>query len=83
MTSPVGAVLNAIERLGDVEHNLMLRKRMFCVNAYLHRRFDATGTAKNNLRASMYLYSTEEEVDLLASVVERVVRSPMAHLDDE
>ena len=41
------------------------------------------GTAKNNLRASMYLYSTEEEVDLLASVVERVVRSPMSHLDDE
>lgn len=83
MTSPVGALLNAIERLGDAEHNLMLRKGMFCVNAYLHRRFDATGTAKNNLRASMYLYSTEEEVDLLASVVERVVRNPMAYLDDE
>jgi len=83
MTSPVGAVLNAIERLGDVEHNLMLRKGMFCVNAYLHRRFDATGTAKNNLRASMYLYSTEEEVDALAGVVERVVRSPLDHLDDE
>lgn len=82
LTSPVGGLLNAIERIGDVEHNLMLRKGMFCVNAYLHRRFDASGTAKNNLRASMYLYSTEEEVDLFASVVERVVRDPLAYLDD-
>ena len=83
MTSPVGAVLNAIERIGDVERNIMLRKGMLCVNAYLHRRFDATGTAKNNLRASMYLYSTEEEVDALADIVERVVTRPLDHLDDE
>ena len=61
----------------------MLRKGMFCVNAYLHRRFDATGTAKNNLRASVYFYNTEEECDALCSVVERVVKNPLDYMDDE
>ena len=83
MTSPLGAVLNAIERLGDEESNVMLRKGMFCVNAYLHRRFDGSGTAKNNLRASTYLYNTEEEIDTLVRIVERVVRNPLDFLDDE
>ncbi len=83
MTSPLGSILNAIERLASEESNVMLRKGMFCVNAYLHDRFDRTGTAKNNLRASMYLYNTEEEVEVLAKVVERVVRNPLDFLDDE
>jgi cysteine desulfurase/selenocysteine lyase len=83
MTSPAGHVLNAIERLGDEEANVMLRKGMFCVNSYLHRRFDATGTAKNNLRASIYFYNTEEEIETLAKIVTRVVKDPMAYLDDE
>jgi cysteine desulfurase/selenocysteine lyase len=83
MTSPLGSVLNAIERIASEESNVMLRKGMFCVNAYLHERFDATGTAKNNLRASMYFYNTEEEIDALADVVERVVRNPLDHMDDE
>jgi cysteine desulfurase/selenocysteine lyase len=83
MTSPLGSVLNAIERLADEEANVMLRKGMFCVNSYLHRRFDATGTAKNNLRASMYFYNTEEEIETLAKIVKRVVDDPMAYLDDE
>ena len=83
MSSSSGAVLNAIERLGDEESNIMLRKGMFCVNAYLHRRFDATGSAKNNLRASVYFYNTEEECEVLARVVERVVKDPMRYLDDE
>jgi selenocysteine lyase/cysteine desulfurase len=56
---------------------------MFCVNAYLHRRFDATGSAANNLRASVYLYNTLAECDTFADVVERVVRNPLDHLDDE
>jgi cysteine desulfurase/selenocysteine lyase len=83
MSSSVGSILNAIERLADREANVMMRKGMFCVNAYLHRRFDATGTAKNNLRASMYFYNTVEEIDVLADLVERVVRNPMDHMDDE
>lgn len=83
MASSVGAVINAIERIGDEEHNLMLRKGMFCVNAYLHRRFDRTGAATNNLRASVYLYNTEAECDALCRVVERVVQSPLDHFDDE
>lgn len=83
MTSPLGSILNAIERIASEESNVMLRKGMFCVNAYLHKRFDATGTAKNNLRASMYFYNTEEEVEVLAKVVERVVRNPLDYLDDE
>jgi cysteine desulfurase/selenocysteine lyase len=83
MSSPTGAILNAIERIADEEHNVMLRKGMFCVNAYLHRRFDATGSAKNNLRASVYFYNTEEECDALARVVERVVADPLSHFDDE
>jgi cysteine desulfurase / selenocysteine lyase len=83
MTSPLGSILNAIQRLADEESNVMLRKGMFCVNAYLHKRFDATGTSKNNLRASMYLYNTDEEIDTLAAIIERVVRDPMAYLDDE
>jgi cysteine desulfurase/selenocysteine lyase len=83
MTSSSGAVVNAIERLGDEESNIMLRKGMFCVNAYLHRRFDAMGSAKNNLRASVYFYNTEEECDALCRVVERVVKNPMDFLDDE
>lgn len=83
MTSPLGSILNAIERIADAESNVMMRKGMFCVNSYLHRRFDATGTAKNNLRASMYFYNTEEEVETLARVVERVVRNPLDHMDDE
>jgi cysteine desulfurase/selenocysteine lyase len=83
MASSMGAVVNAIERLADEESNVMLRKGMFCVNAYLHRRFDAAGNAKNNLRASVYLYNTEEECEALCRVVERVVRNPMDYLDDE
>jgi cysteine desulfurase/selenocysteine lyase len=83
MTSPLGGVLNAIERIASEESNVMLRKGMFCVNAYLHERFDATGTAKNNLRASMYFYNTEEELETLAKVVERVVKNPLDHMDDE
>jgi cysteine desulfurase/selenocysteine lyase len=83
MSSPLGSILNAIERLGDAEANIMMRKGMFCVNAYLHRRFDALGTAKNNLRASMYFYNTEEEVETLANIVERVVRNPLDYMDDE
>jgi cysteine desulfurase/selenocysteine lyase len=83
MASSSGAILNAIERLGDEESNIMLRKGMFCVNAYLHRRFDATGSAKNNLRASVYFYNTEEECETLCRVVERVVKNPLDHLDDE
>jgi len=83
MTSPLGSILNAIERIASDESNVMLRKGMFCVNAYLHKRFDATGTSKNNLRASMYFYNTEEEVETLAKVVERVVKNPLDFLDDE
>jgi cysteine desulfurase/selenocysteine lyase len=83
MSSSVGSVLNAIERLADEESNVMLRKGMFCVNSYLHARFDASGSAKNNLRASMYFYNTHDEVETLARVVERVVRDPLKHLDDE
>lgn len=83
MASSSGAILNAIERLADERANVMLRKGMFCVNAYLHRRFDAAGNAKNNLRAGVYLYNTEEECDALCSVVEQVVKNPLDHLDDE
>ena len=45
MTSPSGALINAIERLGDEEANVMVRSGMFCVNAYLHRRFDKVGSS--------------------------------------
>jgi cysteine desulfurase/selenocysteine lyase len=83
MSSSSGAILNAIERLADERHNVMLRKGMFCVNAYLHRRFDATGSAKNNLRAGVYLYNTEEECEALCSVVEEVVKNPLDYMDDE
>lgn len=83
MSSSSGAVLNAIERLADERFNVMLRKGMFCVNAYLHRRFDAAGSAKNNLRASVYLYNTLEECDALCGVVEQVVKNPLDYLDDE
>jgi cysteine desulfurase / selenocysteine lyase len=83
MSSSSGAILNAIERLADERWNVMLRKGMFCVNAYLHRRFDATGSAKNNLRAGVYFYNTEEECDALCTVVEQVVKNPLDYLDDE
>jgi cysteine desulfurase/selenocysteine lyase len=83
MSSGTGAILNAIERIADEESNVMLRKGMFCVNAYLHKRFDATGSAKNNLRASVYFYNTEEECEVLADVVERVVADPLSYFDDE
>jgi cysteine desulfurase/selenocysteine lyase len=83
MSSSSGAILNAIERLADERHNVMLRKGMFCVNAYLHRRFDASGSAKNNLRAGVYLYNTEEECEALCSVVEAVVKNPLDYMDDE
>ena len=83
MASSMGSIVNAIERIADEESNIMLRKGMFCVNAYLHGRFDQTGSAKNNLRASVYLYNTLEEVDTLCEIVERVVQNPMDFLDDE
>ncbi|MDA1195224.1 MAG: aminotransferase class V-fold PLP-dependent enzyme [Planctomycetota bacterium] len=82
MTSPSGALINAIERLGDREANIMVRRGMFCVNAYLHKRFDAVGSAKNNLRASVYFYNTLEECDAFADIVERVVRHPLDYFDD-
>jgi len=31
--------------------------------AFLHRRYDRLGTASNNLRASVYLYNTEDECE--------------------
>ncbi len=83
MASSVGAIVNAIERLADEESNVMLRKGMFCTNAFLHHRYDRAANAKNNLRASFYLYNTEAECDVLCDVVERVVRDPLAFLDDE
>ncbi len=83
MSSPSGALINAIERIGDEEANVMVRRGMFCVNAYLHRRFDRLGSSKNNLRASVYFYNTLEECDVFADIVERVVKSPLDHFDDE
>jgi cysteine desulfurase/selenocysteine lyase len=83
VTSPLGSVVNAIARAADEEANVMMRRGMFCVNAYLHERFDARGTARNNLRMSMYFYNTEEEVETVARIVEKVVRHPLDHLDDE
>lgn len=83
MASHSGAIINAIERLADEEANIMVRKGMFCVNAYLHRRFDHVGSAKNNLRASVYFYNTLEECDVFCDLVERVVRNPFDYLDDE
>jgi cysteine desulfurase/selenocysteine lyase len=83
MTSPSGALINAIERIGDEEANVMVRRGMFCVNAYLHRRFDKLGSSKNNLRASVYFYNTLEECDIFADIVERVVKDPLAYFDDQ
>ena len=77
-----GAIINAIERIADEESNVMVRKGMFCVNAYLHRRFDEAGSAKNNLRASVYFYNTLDECDVFCDVVERVVKNPLDYLDD-
>ena len=82
MTSGTGAIINAIERIADEEANVMVRKGMFCVNAYLHQRFDAAGSSKNNLRASVYFYNTLEECDVFCDIVERVVRDPLRWLDD-
>jgi cysteine desulfurase/selenocysteine lyase len=82
MASHSGALINAIERVADEEANVMVRRGMFCVNAYLHRRFDRTDSAKNNLRASVYFYNTLEECDVFADIVDRVVRSPLDFLDD-
>ena len=83
MASHSGAIINAIERVGDEEANIMVRKGMFCVNAYLHKRFDHVGSAKNNLRASVYFYNTLDECDVFCDVVERVVQNPFDYLDDE
>jgi cysteine desulfurase/selenocysteine lyase len=82
MASGHGALINAIQRIADEESNVMVRTGMFCANAYLHRRFDRLGSARNNLRASVYFYNTPEECDVFCDVVERVVRDPLAHLDD-
>lgn len=83
MSSHSGALINAIERLADEESNVMVRRGMFCVNAYLHRRFDRAGSAANNLRASVYFYNTLRECEVFCDVVERVVKDPLAYLDDE
>jgi hypothetical protein len=32
---------------------------------------------------SMYFYNTEDEVETVARIVEKVVRHPLDHLDDE
>ncbi|MDJ0521602.1 MAG: aminotransferase class V-fold PLP-dependent enzyme [Planctomycetota bacterium] len=82
MASHSGALINAIERVGDEEANVMVRRGMFCVNAYLHRRFDRTDSAKNNLRASVYFYNTLDECDVFADIVERIVKNPLDFMDD-
>ncbi len=83
LASGLGGLVNAIERIADEEANVMLRKGMMCNNAYLHARFDRAGSAKNNLRASVYLYNTEDECDVFCDVVERVVEDPLRWMDDE
>jgi selenocysteine lyase/cysteine desulfurase len=83
MASGHGALVNAIERVADEEANIMVRKGMFCSNAYLHKRFDALGSAANNLRVSAYFYNTLEECDVLCDIVERVVANPFDYFDDE
>ena len=61
--------------MGSVKQDLLLHVED------LHKRFDAAGTSKNNLRASMYFYNTEEEVETLAKVVERVVKNPLDFME--
>ena len=83
LSSHSGALINAIERRGDREANIMVRVGMFCANAYLHERFDARGSAANNLRVSVYFYNTLDEVDAFADVVASVLADPMAALDED
>jgi cysteine desulfurase/selenocysteine lyase len=82
LTSHSGALINAIERLGDREANIMVRVGMFCANAYLHERFDARGSAANNLRVSVYFYNTLAECDVFADLVARVMADPLAAMDE-
>ena len=81
MASGSGALMNAIERTADREANIMVRRGMFCVNAYLHKRFGKVGSEANNVRASVYFYNTLEECDVFCDIVERIVSDPLAHLD--
>ncbi len=78
-----GALINAIERRADREANVMVRVGMFCANAYLHHRFDASGSAGNNLRVSAYFYNTPDELDVFADIVESVLADPAASFDED
>ncbi len=81
MASGSGAMMNAIERTADREANIMVRRGMFCVNAYLHKRFAHVGSEANNVRVSVYFYNTLDECDAFCDIVERIVKDPLAHLD--
>ncbi|MGE0193919.1 MAG: aminotransferase class V-fold PLP-dependent enzyme [Planctomycetota bacterium] len=82
LASHSGALINAIERHADRQANVMVRVGMFCSNAYLHERFDARGSAANNLRVSVYFYNTLDELDVFADIVKGVLADPVAAMDE-
>ena len=82
LASHSGPMIRAMEQIADREANVMVRTGMFCSNAYLHKHFDARGSAANNLRISTYFYNTVEECDVLCDIIERVAADPLAHMDE-
>ncbi len=65
------ASLDAIEvaHLLDTSHDLMLRAGKHCAHSW----YNASGTP-DSLRASVYLYNTVGEVDLLVSTLDKIAR---------
>ncbi len=53
----------------DTSHGIMLRAGKHCAHAWFH-----ANQVGDTLRASVYLYNTQEEMDLLARVIRHVAR---------
>ncbi len=63
-----------IANLLDAWENIMVRSGEFCVNAWFN--FYKISREREKVRASLYFYNTEEEIDIFVDNIQRIVSLP-------